>query len=417
MNPLSINIRRSVGEIGGNCIEIKTVNTRILLDIGMPLYANSENATLPEMLDTSLKCDGVLISHPHQDHWGLLHKLPNEWPVFCGKHSEGLIKLTCAIFDMKPIHKFKNWQSGLSFNIGDIKITPFLTDHSAFDAYMLLLEANGKTILYTGDFRTHGRKAKLVEDLIRKLPSNIDALIMEGTNIGTNKPTPDEASLEIEFFELFKKTNGRVFINWSAQNIDRTVTIYRACLKAQKPMIIDAYTAEIMRLLEPDYPRLPTIGWGNLHAVITKKLSRMYTRNGKPDYISSLAKSGNAMSVKTLAKSFNNAVVMTRSGALLNDFIEGGLLPSGHDAFVWSNWAGYLKDDAQKQLIDWFSNSNIKPIHIHTSGHASRDALKSFVKSIAPKILIPIHGENWKAQNESEFPNIIQVKNNEPVLI
>ena len=414
---LSIHIRRSVGEIGGNCIEIKTATTRLLLDSGMPLYAIGGGATLPETLDTNAKCDGVLISHPHQDHWGLLHKLPQDWPVFCGKHAEGLIKLTCAIFDKSPAHKFCNWQSGTTFVIGDIKITPFLTDHSAFDAYMLLLESCGKSILYTGDFRTHGRKAKLVGDLIEKLPNKIDALIMEGTNIGTSKPTPDEATLETKFEELFKKTDGRVFVNWSAQNIDRTVTIYRACLRAQKPMVVDAYTAEIMRLLEPDYPRLPTIGWNNLHVVITKSLARMYKRNGNSDYMSALVDTKKAMSVKTLQNKFPNAVVMIRSGALLKDFMEGEITPQPNDAFVWSNWAGYLKDEAQRQLLDWFSNANISPIHIHTSGHASSDALVEFVKSVSPKKLIPIHGENWRTQTNSDFPNIIHIENDEELKV
>ena len=414
---ININIRRSVGEIGGNCIEVKSATTRLLLDIGQPLFADSDNATLPEMLDTTLGCDGILISHPHQDHWGLLHKLPRDWPVYCGKHAEGLIKLSSAIFGKTPLHKFLNWQSGQAFEIGDIKITPYLTDHSAFDAHMLLLEVGDKRLLYTGDFRTHGRKAKLVDDLLKRLPTKIDALIMEGTNIGTNKPTQNEAALENEFVALLNRNNGRVFINWSAQNIDRTVTIYRACLKAQRPMIVDAYTAEIMLLLEPDYPRLPTIGWGNMHVVITKKLACMYKRNGKSKYISSLAQSGKAMSVKTLANDFNNAVIMIRSGALLGDFIDGGIEPKEQDAFVWSNWAGYLKDEAQKPLLDWFNLANIAPVHIHTSGHASHDALKAFVKAVSSKVLIPIHGENWKSQSEKDFPSIVHLENNQEIQI
>ena len=52
----------------------------------------------------------------------------------------------------------KTYRNGRPFIVGGIKITPFLCDHSAFDSYMLLFEAGGKSILYTGDFRFHGRR-------------------------------------------------------------------------------------------------------------------------------------------------------------------------------------------------------------------------------------------------------------------
>ncbi|MGN1104695.1 MAG: hypothetical protein ACI4QI_07475, partial [Candidatus Coproplasma sp.] len=59
--------------------------------------------------------------------------------------------------------------------IGEIKVTPFLCDHSAYDSYMLLFEAYGQSVLYTGDFRFHGRKESL--SLLSALPKNIDRLV------------------------------------------------------------------------------------------------------------------------------------------------------------------------------------------------------------------------------------------------
>ena len=58
----------------------------------------------------------------------------------------------------------------IPFELGPFTIMLFLTDHSAFDAYSLLIEANGKRVFYSGDLRAHGRKARLVEDLIRHPP-------------------------------------------------------------------------------------------------------------------------------------------------------------------------------------------------------------------------------------------------------
>ena len=84
-------------------------------------------------------------------------------------------------------------------------MTPFLTDHSAFDAYMLLIESAGQRVLYTGDFRRHGRKAKLVDAMMARPPADIDLLLMEGTNLGTDKPVSTEKDLEAEFVDLFRR--------------------------------------------------------------------------------------------------------------------------------------------------------------------------------------------------------------------
>lgn len=40
--------------------------------------------------------------------------------------------------------------------VGDIRVTPIPVGHSAYDAFMFLIEAEGKRILHTGDFRLHG---------------------------------------------------------------------------------------------------------------------------------------------------------------------------------------------------------------------------------------------------------------------
>lgn len=46
---------------------------------------------------------------------------------------------------------------------GPFVVTPKLADHSGYDAYSLLVEADGQRLFYTGDLRGHGRKASLFE--------------------------------------------------------------------------------------------------------------------------------------------------------------------------------------------------------------------------------------------------------------
>ncbi len=49
------------------------------------------------------------------------------------------------------------WTSGKARHNGPFTVKPWLTDHSACDAPMLLIEAAGQRIFYSGDFRWHDR--------------------------------------------------------------------------------------------------------------------------------------------------------------------------------------------------------------------------------------------------------------------
>jgi ribonuclease J len=74
---LGLTVHRGTHQIGGVCIEIEHPDGgRLVLDAGRPLDA-PEGATslLPESLHRSRPAT-VLISHPHQDHWGLVEELP-----------------------------------------------------------------------------------------------------------------------------------------------------------------------------------------------------------------------------------------------------------------------------------------------------------------------------------------------------
>jgi len=56
--------------------------------------------------------------------------------------------------------------------IGDIRVTPYAVDHSAFDSMAFLLEADGRRLLYSGDLRLHGREqgmAKVMVEAATKL--------------------------------------------------------------------------------------------------------------------------------------------------------------------------------------------------------------------------------------------------------
>ena len=116
----------------------------------------------------------MLITHYHGDHIGKIRETVPELPIYMGKTALEIYKhfekrksfipdISVAnkhrenIVRANTIRTFKELEL---IKIGGITVTPLFVDHSAFDAYMFIVEADGKRVLHTGDFRGHGFRSK-----------------------------------------------------------------------------------------------------------------------------------------------------------------------------------------------------------------------------------------------------------------
>lgn len=280
---LEYEILRGKDKIGENLIELTYGDTKILVELGKALDSGDKHSELEKTVLKN-KYDAVVVSHYHADHAGLI-EYKKDCPVYIGCGAYRIIKAMKEYRNASYVgknvgynaktadtqclraYKYRNtvyygedigdnvktYRNGRPFIVGGIKITPFLCDHSAFDSYMLLFEAGGKSILYTGDFRFHGRKAK--EKLLSALPKSVNVLICEGTNIGSEKPCFSERELEDKLAEIMRKTDKPVFILQSGSNIDRLVSVYRAAKRSGRILYEDDYTALIASAAGGSIPR------------------------------------------------------------------------------------------------------------------------------------------------------------------
>lgn len=172
---MQLTIHRGSREIGGSCVELLSNKTRILVDIGLPLnieeiseYNDSgalrKKGVLPDLkglyIEESTAFDAVLLSQSHPDHYGLLPYIKPNIPVYASQGTIEPIKISGFFSQKGPSDRtLSPLETGKENVIGDFTVTPFLVDHSAFDALAFLIEAEGKRFFYSGYFRGNGRKA------------------------------------------------------------------------------------------------------------------------------------------------------------------------------------------------------------------------------------------------------------------
>jgi ribonuclease J len=194
----------------------------------------------------------------------------------------------------------------------------------------------------------------------------------------------------------------------SAQNIDRVVSVYRACKRTGRVLLIDAYAAEILKAIEHDSIPKPTSAWSNIAVYLPQSQRRQLVRKG----IASIVDSYRDLRIwpNELSARSGNLAMLFR-GWMLDDLQRANALQGSR--VIWSQWDGYLKEGPGKKLIETCAAKGIPFEVVHTSGHASPSDLKRVAAAIAPRKLVPIHTfepekflalfENVSVHNDGEW--------------
>ena len=374
---MEVKILRGQNQIGGNIVELSTSTTKILFDIGLELD-DEKNKTLPEIkgLFDFKGYDAVFISHYHGDHLGLAYSINKDIPLYLGKNSFKIVQASDNYKKNTTLNPAGFLEHKKTITIGNMTITPFLCDHSAFDSYMLLCESEGEKVLYTGDFRANGRKP--YDWLLSELPPKVDKLICEGTTLSRDGYIPvTEQELERQAIELFRNNTGPVFVLQSSMNIDRIVTMYRAAKQSNRVFLQELYMAEITSSIGGS---IPNPSFNDVYAFITNPsrydtLSKYNHKIGKKG----ISNMDFVMCIRTSMLEYIKSLSTSMS-------FENGLL-------VYSFWSGYRETEEMKNFLSECDALGLKIVSLHTSGHADSFAIQRLIETTKPDILIPIHTE------------------------
>lgn len=195
---MEIEFLGGIREIGGSCIAVESNGEKVALDYGIKV-GEKDSHHLPQDFDL------VVISHAHLDHSGSLLRLSRSKPVIIGSEMtrdvtsellQDMVKIQHRKDDHFPYNRKdannirKAWWVRDEVALPGIKIRTYPAGHVA-GARMTSVHAEGKEMLYTGDFCLHDTQI-LEGTNIEKLPKEPDALVIESTYGGTIRPPRGE---------------------------------------------------------------------------------------------------------------------------------------------------------------------------------------------------------------------------------
>lgn len=405
---MSADIKVYQGNQIGGCITlISTKTAKIVIDYGENLPGSKAIEAFSFDWEKE-QIDAVFFTHYHGDHIGRFMEIPDDVDLYMGevtykvmlniqraRHNEMVVEKLHQRLENGTIHFVeRNVPIRIS---SDLVVTGYEVDHSAFDANMFLVEADGTNILHTGDFRDHGHRGHVIKDgvdhniildvieyyILKKGKRKVDVLIIEGTMMGIriNDERFSEKQLEAWATEFFKE-HRHIFLKISSTNVDSLASFYQAARRNHMKTYVNSYIRKQFRVYRAA---------GRKHGT---RMYDFYDTELFP-FLDSTEGADNSKSLATIEEMKQNGFIAVVSEM---DYYERTM-----DAFsdiptelIYSMWEGYRDSNSpaySKELADFCDKYHA--ISKHTSGHAYKELIEQVIELVSPTQRIwPIHTEN-----------------------
>ena len=202
--------------------------------------------------------------------------------------------------------------------------------------------------------------------------------------------------------QAFSATEGLALVHTSAQNIDRVISILRACKRTGRKLIIDLYTAAILEATGNIH--IPQSNWPEVALFIPQAQRIQIKNNAWFDLLKHHA--ANRIFFENLLEAQSKSTLLFRP-LHCPDLERGNCLIGA--TYIYSQWEGYWEKDSYIKLKEWLERNAIPKISIHTSGHAGLVDLQKLVTAINPLKVVPIH--TFFPKRYSELFSNVEVHN------
>ncbi|HEY7873961.1 MAG TPA: ribonuclease J [Actinomycetota bacterium] len=375
-----------LGEVGRNMLAVEHDGRLLVIDAGLS-FPNEEmlgvDLVLPDfsyVTERADKCDGVVLTHGHEDHVGALSWLLRDLDVevFGTPLTLGIARR--RLDEAGVTARFVEISAPGRRTIGAFDCSFLAVSHSIPDAISVAIDTPSGRILYTSDFKLDenpidGRKTD-VDAFARLGDEGVDLMLSDSTNAERPGRTRSESVVGETLRRIFDEADRRIIVACFASNLHR---IAQVCEQAERTGRKVAFVGRSM-IANVEVGR--ELGYLSVSDATLMDVAEIDRHPADRTVIVCTGSQGEPLSALSLIAAGEHKFVRPEPGDTV--ILSASPIP-GNESAVHRVINGLYKAGADV----YHSETSA----VHVSGHAASEELAELVSIVGPRHFVPVHGE------------------------
>jgi len=378
-----------LGEVGKNMTVFESGGEAIVVDAGLAFPRDEHlgvDLVLPDMTYLAERRNGVralLLTHGHEDHVGALPyllRVAQIREIWATRLTLGLIKSKLDEHGLLRAAELREAEVGKPVDLGPFRVEFVRMAHSIPDSAALAIQAEGKLIVHTGDYKLDhtpidgqntdvGRLAELGNQ-------GVDLMLGDSTNAERPGVTQSERVVGEAFRQIFPLRTGRIIVSSFASNVHRVQQAIDVGSGLGRKVAI------VGRSMRKNANIARNLGFMDVPDGILLKPEELRELPHREQLIICTGSQGEPMSALTRIAYHDHPAVSVERGDTV--IISAKPVPGNelrvHDAI------NRLAQSGAEVL-----HQEIAPVHV--SGHGNAEELRTILALLRPRAVMPVHGE------------------------
>jgi ribonuclease J len=375
-----------LGEIGRNCATVEINGAIAMVDCGL-MFPEEDmlgvDLVLPDFSDVIARKDDfecVILTHGHEDHIGALSFLLRDVnvPIYGTPLTVGFARARIEEAGISPDLRAVEYYEWVDH--GPFRFTFIPVSHSIPDAAGIAFDTPEGLVVHTGDFKLDPTPIDGVPTDLRSFGTigekGVRLLLADSTNAEREGYVPSEVTVGERLDQILAHAEGRVIVACFASHVHRVQQAIDAVVANGRKF------AFIGRSMLRNSDIASDLGSLEIPAGSLVELNDLVDMPDADTAIISTGSQGEPFAALSLmAAGEHRSVSLSESDTVI---ISATPIP-GNEKKV-----SKVINNLYRAGVTVFHGRNT---HVHVSGHAAAEELKTFYNTVRPQAMIPVHGE------------------------